>query len=485
MCKMNSARILSALIAMLMLASCQAEPDKAEATSSDTTVTEAPETTSYLETIQAYDFGGDTIRLMVNSAGDRPNLHAGEENGEIINDAMFNRDRTVSELFNCEIGYTAYDDRSKLYKDLTRLISAGEDSCDIIITSLMEGVGNLSVSGMTADLNSLDALNLDAEWWCQSMNETMKTGNKIYAASGPMALCYCYSPYAFFTNLNMAEDFGLESVYTLVESGNWTIDTMNSMMKDIYEDVNSNGKVDSGDRFPLTVTLESGKAFYIGCGMRMARKTSDGAELYMDSPQSVDVLDLLNSIMKPDEILCTDNLATSWMPGVSDYKTAMFTNSQALFCAAPIQWSVLYFRDMADDYAILPYPKYDASQDEYYSHINSYFPVGIAIPVTCQRADETAAVMEALAYISQTEMLPKINDVVLKEKVARDENSKQMIDLLYKNMIVDLNSVFDFAGSATMLRKYAVGESENFSSSYAAIKTRVETELNNMLEKLS
>jgi hypothetical protein len=469
----------------LSIASCGSNGDNkgdANTTAAVSTVEEVTET-DYLTNIPVYDFKGSTFRLMVNSQSDRPNLHAGEENGEIINDAMFSRDQQVSEIFNLEFEYIAYEERLKLYKDATRMISAGEDFADVIITALSEGVGNLSLDGMLVDLNSLGALDLGRDWWNQSMNETMKTGNKIYAVTGPMALCYAYSPYAFFTNLTIANDFGIENIYELVETGKWTIDKMNSLMKDVYADVNNNGIADIEDRFAMTVTEESGKAFYIGCGMRMAQKTNDGAELLIDTPKSIEVLDKLNQIMKPDHVICTDKLNNN--PAGISYKIALFTNSQALFCAAPIQWGVLNFRDMKDDYGILPYPKYNEDQDDYYSHVNSYFPVGIAIPVTNPRAEETAAVMETLAYISHNKILPKINNVVLKEKIARDENSKHMLDLLYKNMIVDLNCVFDFAGSATKLRSYAVGTSENFSSTYASIKPAVEAALAQMLEKLS
>ncbi|MCI8387428.1 MAG: hypothetical protein HFE63_03045 [Clostridiales bacterium] len=490
MCKSTYSKILAALLAtLILLPSCASTSDdsKSQDSSIDSAKSTEPTTeVNYLDTISKKDFGGDTFRVYVNSASDRPNLHAGEENGEVINDSMYNRDMTVGDMFKCKIEYTSYEDKNALYKDVVRLISAGDDFADIIITSLFEGVGTLAASEMLVDIGSLDGINISADWWCQSMNETMIFNDKLYAVSGPMALCYCYAPYAFFANLDMAEDFGLESVYDLVNSSKWTIDKMSSMMKDIYFDVNSNGVVDSEDRFPMTMTLESGKAFYIGCGMRMAEKSTNGdVKMNIDSQKSIDILDMLNAIMKPEEVICTDKLAKTWAVGVSDYKTAMFKNSQALFCASPIQWGVLNFRDMNDDYAILPYPKYDEAQDEYYSHLNSYFPVGVAIPKTCQRAEMAAPVMEALAYISYNEVLPKIHGVVLKEKVARDENSKDMIDLLYKNVIVDFNAVFNFGNSSTMLREYAVGESDNFVSAYASIKTKVETELNEILEKLS
>ena len=453
-----------------------------------TTETEAPESTTaapetdYLEEIPSVDFGGDTIRMIVQSQSDRPNLHTDEENGEVVNDAMIARDRKVSEMYSCELEYTAYDSRGTLYSDLSKLISAGEDAYDIVISTMIDGFGNFAANQMLYDLASLDALRLDSEWWCQSMNDTMTFGDKIFATSGPMSLCYCYTPYTMFANLNMAEDYGIDDIYEIVKSGKWTVDSMNSLMKDVYSDLNSSGSVDYDDRFPLTVTKESGIAFYIGCGMRLTEKTPTSARLTLDSSRSFDVLDKLNSIMKTDEVLCTDTLSN--LQNSSDPKTAFFINSQALFCAAPIQWGVLKFREMKDDYAILPYPKFDEAQDEYYTHLTAYFPIGIGIPATCQRADKIASVMEALAYISNRDILPEINNTVLKAKIARDENSAEMLDLLYKNTIVDFDCVFNIASTANTLRDYAVGESEDFASSYASVKTQAETKINDLMTKL-
>ena len=96
--------------------------------------------------------------------------------------------------------------------------------------------------------------------------------------------------------------------------------------------------------------------------------------------------------------------------------------------------------------------------------------------------EETGAVMEALGYISQTTILPKINEVVLNEKIARDEDSKEMLDILFKNVSIDLNTVFDFGGSANILRSFAVGETENYVSEYAGKKTAIEAAVQAMLD---
>ena len=479
----NFFRSVSMMLTLLTLASCgsgSAGSANDTAASQDTT-TEAQETTDYLSTIPAVDLGGTPFRIVVNDQADRPNLHAGEMTGEIINDAMVERDRKVEEMFNTKIEYTAFDDRNKLTPQVKTVISAGEDAYDVIITTPCQSTDSLALAGMLSDLASINTLNLDAEWWNESMNDAMTHKGKTYATAGPMALCYCYSPYAFFVNLNMVEDYKLPNVYDMVRDGSWTLDSMASMMKNISADLDNDGKMSGADRFGISTTGESGKAFFIGCGQKMAEKTDDGVELYMDSAAAVDVLEKLNSIMRTDDTVCTDGTRI-FVGNTADAKIALFLEARSLFGALPLQWGVLNFRDMKDDYAILPYPKFNEAQTDYYTHMNSFFPYAISIPVTNTRLEETGAVMEALSYISQTTILPKINEVVLNEKIARDEDSKEMLDILFENVSIDLNTVFDFGGSANILRSFAVGETENYVSEYAGKKTAIEAAVQAMLD---
>ncbi|MCR5264795.1 MAG: hypothetical protein K6D94_13030, partial [Clostridiales bacterium] len=199
---------------------------------------------SYLDTIPEYDFGGGAFRLAVNSQDDRPNVHADEENGEIINDAMIARDRAVSEKYDLELVYSVYDSRGAVADAVTKTVRAGEDAFDVVIAPPCQALDTMVQGGICCDLTQLEALSLGSGWWSQSMNSAMRHNGKIYASAGPMALCYVYSPYAFFVNLSMAQNHSLPDVYQLVTDGKWTIDGMASMMSAVSFDINSDGLMD-------------------------------------------------------------------------------------------------------------------------------------------------------------------------------------------------------------------------------------------------
>jgi len=479
-------RFSSGLIAaMLLLASCGQSGSEPETTTASGTTPEET-TADYLSTIPDADFGGNPFRILVHSASDRINTHAGEENGEVINDTLYRRDVYIAERFNTEVIYTEFAARGAALNEANKLITAGEDAYEMILTSPFDGTGKLTQNGMLMDLSAIEALDLSQPWWNADMTEASTWGGKTFIAAGPIALNYCYSPYALYVNLIKAENMNLGNLYDIVDSGKWTIDEMNRLMKGAEQDVNLDGSYTVADNFMLTVTLESGNAFFVGCGGHMMEKNGDDAKFTIETNQSMDILDKLNSIMTQDGVVVTDNLGSyTEGAGTTSYKVALFTNSQTLFCAAPLQWGVLSFRDMHDDFSVLPYPKLDEAQSKYYTNGCTYFPISVAIPVTTSRADEVGAVMEAMCYYSYQNIMPEVRGTVLSAKIARDEGTVRMFDLIYENIVIDVNCIYNFGNTMQLLRAYAAGDTDNFASTYAAAKPLAETQLSELISAMT
>ncbi len=139
-------------ISLILLASILTSCGGGSGTTSETTTaapsgdttTLAAETTDYLATLPKVDFGGEDFRMLVHSASDRPNVHAGEINGEVINDAMVERDNKVAEMFNLSFVYTVNEDRGKTRDEIRRLVQAGEDAYELVMPSYINGVGDLA-----------------------------------------------------------------------------------------------------------------------------------------------------------------------------------------------------------------------------------------------------------------------------------------------------------------------------------------------------
>ena len=167
------------------------------------------------------------------------------------------------------------------------------------------------------------------------------------------------------------------------------------------------------------------------------------------------------------------------------YKVSLFTNSQTLFCEAPLQWGVLNFRDMHDDFSVLPYPKLDEAQSKYYANGCTYFPISVAVPITTPRVEDVGAVMEAMCYYSYQNVMPEVRGTVLSAKIARDEGTVRMFDLIYENIVIDVNCIYNFGNTMQLLRAYAAGDTDNFASTYAAAKPLAETQLSELISAMT
>ena len=117
-----------------------------------------------------------------------------------------------------------------------------------------------------------------------------------------------------------------------------------------------------------------------------------------------------------------------------------FREGRALFYATPMT-NVVGFRDMEDDFGILPYPKLDAEQENYYSTAMDNFSF-LLMPVDVKNVENAGLITEALAAESYRTVIPAFYDTVLKTKVSRDDDSAEMLDIVRDNLIFNLGYSF-------------------------------------------
>ena len=94
-------------------------------------------------------------------------------------------------------------------------------------------------------------------------------------------------------------------------------------------------------------------------------------------------------------------------------------------------------RDMKEEYGILPMPKFDEKQDQYYSIANDNFSL-IAVPTTVKNPALTGAFLELMGEYSYKIVTPKYYEVAMKGKYLRDDESCQMFDIIVRSDLVRL-----------------------------------------------
>jgi hypothetical protein len=93
---------------------------------------------------------------------------------------------------------------------------------------------------------------------------------------------------------------------------------------------------------------------------------------------------------------------------------------------------------MEQDFGVLPYPKYTEEQEHYYSSYNTVWGTSYGIPVTNMELDRTGWILEVMGYYSTDTIYPATIEKNILTKTVRDEESADMLNLLFNNKFYEL-----------------------------------------------
>ncbi len=479
---MRKRQLLSLLLAFLLtsttmaLAGCgQTESDTtatADTTAADTTPVETESETAYIDTLEERDLDGYSYRMVAQHTDSRPNFASSEElTGEPLNDAIIQRKIATMERLNIQIEEIGYEDRGTLQNDVSKTIRAGDDAYDIILTPLSAGINNLTTQNCLLDLVTVPHLTLESERWNASIAENMRIDGKQYFTTGVTSVCHLYVPQTVLFNKELAANYGLPDLYEVVLDGKWTVDNMNTYMQDVTTDLNGDGELKpKDDQYACIVEGTFGNALYMAGGFQCVYPDANGNwAFHLTDANSIDFIEKCAGIFGDKSRVYAD-------PNSDDQELyeAIFTEGRSLFVSASIRHAT-NFREMECDFGVLPIPVLHEG-DKYLVSCNTWLPAGIGVPVTCQDPERTGLIMETMAAYSYDSILPAIVEKVL-GKTARDEESYQIMMMMYENTGFDFNTIMNFADTSSMLRSAVIGATENFVSSYAGVQKKADTAL--------
>ena len=250
---------------------------------------------------------------------------------------------------------------------------------------------------------------------------------------------------------------------------------------DAYVDLDGDTKVSSGDIFGAQGGDDPVHFIFNGAGELFCRNTGDDKflEYTFEKERCYDVVtDTLELLLYED-----------WY--ISDRTASVenaFTNNQVLFDITRVE-TVNKYRIMEQDYGILPIPLYDDVQNgQYYSEISPHHDSVLAIPHTATANDEQeeaiGAALEELAYISHLTVYPVLYDVVISGKGTRDQESKEMLKIIFDSRVYDIGIIYDFATFANITLRMAEHGKHNIVSEYEGCRKTIEIELGQVVEQL-
>lgn len=149
-----------------------------------------------------------------------------------------------------------------------------------------------------------------------------------------------------------------------------------------------------------------------------------------------------------------------------------------------VETATAALREMEDDFAILPMPKYDTEQSGYNHLLSGWVDCFIGLPKNLTDTEFAGFITEALARASFTLIRPAAFETTLKGKTARDAESLAMLDIIFNTLYLDFNCLNDFG---TICDKVATNviAGQGLASVFASTESAVQSAIDKVTEVYS
>ena len=406
-----------------------------------------------------------------------------EQDADILNDAIYNRNKYIEEKYNFTI---KVNEVGSVDGEIAKDVQSGDRPYSIY--TMREGALSIFLPYI-ADWNDIPSLNLDEPWWNPDATSVYDIGGKQTALAGNMTLSAVSRAVCITYNQRLWSELGDPdtNLYSLVRNGEWTVDRFLQTAKSANKDVNGNTEWDEDDIYGLMF----GRGFkgYIAsflCGsdMNFTSVNAEGKqEFTLDENEKA--LSLITKLMD------------AWTAGDGfEYKAKddlhgatpenFFENGHALF-SQRVPHDIYKLRGMTDDIGILPMPKYDEAQDNYRSAAWGGVVWTLGKDFDMNDAEKLGAALEAMSFYGYRDVVPVYKETALKTKATRDEDSAEMLDIIFGTVYFDFgtNIMFDAVLVSNLIQKlYTAKSSDGIVSKIASSKKSIDKFISDIYKTL-
>ena len=404
--------------------------------------------------IRGVSFDGEDINIWqtttaTNAAEYYYDMNGSMEEGDFIELKLYERNATVKDYLNVNLNFVDTGTISGEAATYIRpLLQAGSEDFDAFQLVQSNGI-SLVLEGWFKNLDDAKYLDFEGKWWSQDFMDAAKINGHNYILAGDVGIDMVSCAGAIFVNKNMLAkhhgDDAYENLRTTILEGNWTVEELTKLAKNMYADLNNNGEADLEDRYGFLSVQHNIDGFYFGAGGTVIeRDNNNRLVLSIGSEYTVDIMDRLFALMHTESPTDFGNHAgTTQLYNHLHSPTVVqkFTKGETLFHTGYL-YTARNFTTMTDEFAPLPYPKLNTDQQEYHSIIHNSVTI-YAIPNTCTKYDQTGATFEAMASFGNQIVVPYYYEQVLKLRYLYDEGDTALVDLIYDSRKSDESVIFN------------------------------------------
>lgn len=364
------------------------------------------------------------------------------DDGDIVNTELFNRVPRVEDNLGIDLytnripGTGAF--REQVVSEIKKYTDSTDPNMTVDLCSCYSmWAGSMTLEGKYQNMADNDFLDLSSPYWPKDIVDGSSLDGKIYTVSGDISPSLLWETYCIFFNLELMDKYNIENPIELVNNNKWTLDKVIEITSDIYSDDDTTvSGPNLGDTFAFTFSdMAHIKAFPFALGLRVLEvDDEDGyvlSELYTGEKADAVATKMRDWIANHNGVGIGGKI-----PGVG-YGEA-FRQNQAIFNVGNFAFTKYYLTDTGVNYGVVPCPKYDEYQEEYYSYYGN--PSAFwGIPYNARSVDDSCALLEALAADAYLCISPAIFEKALKFKYVPGDISGQshMFDIIREGLVFD------------------------------------------------
>ncbi len=480
-------KLLVCLLALCLLVPVLTACEKDEAVTSTDDGSKAEDGTVSLTTpvvdmegrefrVLCHDFGFGTTSIL----GFTGEIIYEEENGSAVDEAKKQVLDHIEATYNCTVTGVRSAEIS-IGDTVQKQVTSGTHEYDIFFDSLGR-MSQLATNGLLEDLNNVEGIDLSKAWWDQNAVSDLSINGKNFFIAGDINNYDDQGTWCVLFNKNLKAQLGIdEDFYQLVRDGDWTFDKFVEIctQNDISADLTGEGTIDELDRWAFGTEKYNIYVHLVGAGQKIAQKDDEDYPFITLSEETDATYTILGDIIEfyndSSTVMVADGpiYGSKFAHPLNCWEETVhkaFVEGRELFYMCGLI-NVASFRQMEDEFGILPIPKYYESQDRYYHTVSVHNSSFMALPLGVPEASQVGTIVSAIAELSGQLVTPAYYDVQLKYRDSRDDESGEMLDLIFASRTFDLGSAYNWGD---ILNAYTSMDA-NVASRFESILSKAES----------
>ncbi|MHB1154741.1 MAG: extracellular solute-binding protein [Eubacteriales bacterium] len=396
--------------------------------------------------------------------------------GEIINDAVYARNRTIEEKYKVNIT-SEYIEINQIISTCKKAVQAGDNAYDVYFPRTYESTQLVS-SGVLLDLNQLGFVDWDKPWWDSQAAAELSIDGKLFMMESDITLMDKGATACIYYNKNVAQNYSVENLYDLVYGNKWTLDKIEELAKGVVSDLNGDGIMNEADSWGIVAYDDWTYIILHGSRGRYASKDeNDLPVIAFNNDYTINVAEkIIEMIYDTSYFLHTDNITDKNITPI-----IMMGTDQYLFYVERIMVTE-EFRSIESDFGILPVPKFNETQENYGHSVSIHTSGIMVVPKSAPDTERTGLILEALAAESRYTLIPAYYDIVLKDKYSRDEESVDMLDIIFSSRVYDLGEFYQFGGFNEAFLRLHPNKKTDIVSMFAGKEKLMQTAIDKLIQ---